>query len=139
MATNNLLDFVEYLDAIEELAQQVKLEADEGTAPSKLKQLVLRATIKDFYWGRDGRSLKENVNTVKKFYKISYVGFDELCHADKEIMVEYDQQRKRMDAQQPLADACSGEFSDVLNGKRPALDQKEIERARADLLKKHYP
>jgi hypothetical protein len=94
---------VEFLDSIEELAQHVRIEADSTTSQEKIKQMVLRSIIKDYFWGKAGRNLKENVNTVKKFYKISYVGFGDPCkHLDKEILIEFDEERKRKSQQSGL-------------------------------------
>lgn len=49
---------------------------------------MLRATIKDYFRRKEGRNLANDSSTVKKFYKISYLDFDDPCHyTDKDILI----------------------------------------------------
>jgi len=89
--------------------------------------MALRSIMRDYFWRKTGRKLTENVNNVKKFYRISLVNLDNTCqHTDKEILIEYDEACKHKDEKQqpPSQGYCLGEFTDVINRKRELYDLK---------------
>lgn len=94
--TNNMLDFVEFLDCVESMAEGTRVIWEEDTKNSeKLKQFILRVLIKDYFSGKSRKKLRGDVNRVNKLYKISYIDLNFPCQSiDKEIVVEFDQGKR---------------------------------------------
>lgn len=140
--SNTGVDFVEFLDTIDELAKNARLQVEDTANIERVRQLVLRVLIKNYYVGKNRRNLQDNVQKVSKLYRVSYIDLDDPCqYIDREILIEYDEAAKlHVDETAPQAEPITdiGEFSNVLNKKQELFDYEEIEKVRLDLLKKHY-
>lgn len=84
---------MEFLDTIEELAKNARLQVEETV--ERVGQLILRVLIKNYYVGKNRRNLQDNVQKVSRLYKVSYIDLDDPCQfIDKEILIEYDEAAK---------------------------------------------